>query len=360
MNQCLLQDCGSVWLLGVGEGSHSIMGVTELHVSVANQEIACGFPFAVVGRESLPVYFLLGINFIDKYKVVIDYAAALFRVASGNEVYWFPLGSKSQAPLTVQYCFGPIVSEVSLRELDNTGVPLLLQESISAMQHRDFAINLLHNLVLERVDVAKWKRPCIERCQRFAAQLSVTDGVLYCSMSRGKIPVVPFQFLVEVPITVHVNMAHIGRHKLMDLVGKQVWHPGVDGVVWDICGSCIHCQKYKISHQMIAAPTLKIVSSFPFELVSVVLVDFPKSSMLFCSVLMVVDHCSKWLVSVPLRDNTGKTVSEAFEHWVILVLPRVPDRVLLDNGPKFRSALFNGALNIQHCSCVFYPLQAFI
>ena len=353
VNQCQLQDCGSVQLSGVGEGSHFIVGVTEFNVSVANQEIACGFPFAVVSREALPVCFLLGINFIDKYKVVIDYTTASFRVARDNEVYWFPLGSKSHAPLTVQYCFGHLVSEVSLRELDNTGVPLLLQEAISAMQHRDFAINLLHNLVLEGVDVAKWKRHCIERFRKFAAQLSVTDGVLYCSMSRGKIPVVPFQFLVEVAITVHVNMAHIGRHKLMDLVGKHVWHPGMEGVVRDICGSCIHCQKYKISHQMIVAPTLKIVSSFPFELVSVDLVDFPKSSRLFCSVLMVVDHCSKWLVSVPLRDKTGKTVSEAFEHRVIPVLPRVPDRVLSDNGPEFRSVLFNGALNRYNIAHVY-------
>ena len=36
--------------------------------------------------------------------------------------------------------------------------------------------------------------------------------------------VVSFQFAVEVVSKVHTSLAHVGRHKLVDTVGRYFWH----------------------------------------------------------------------------------------------------------------------------------------
>jgi hypothetical protein len=60
--------------------------------------------------------------------------------------------------------------------------------------------------------------------------------------------------------------------------------------------------------------------------------------------LVVVDHFSKWLSVVPIRNKTAKTVVNMLEHRILPTLPRMPDRILTDNGPEFSSEIFSAML----------------
>ena len=155
---------------------------------------------------------------------------------------------------------------------------------------------------------------------------------------------VTFHFLVEILLSLHGSMAHIGRHKLLQTASQLVWHPDLYRVANEVCVTCLRCQLFKVSHQPLTPPVVKIETTSPFELVSVDLIDFPRSNRGYKTVLMVVDHFSKWLVSVPLKDKKGESVARALEQWVLPVLPRCPRRLLSDNGPEFRSEIFKGVL----------------
>ena len=67
----------------------------------------------------------------------------------------------------------------------------------------------------------------------------------------------------------------------------------------------------------------------------------PKTKKGNIGVLVAVDHCSKWLQVVPIKNKTGKTVANAMRRQIIPNLVRVPDAVLSDNGREFTAEDFN-------------------
>ena len=112
----------------------------------------------------------------------------------------------------------------------------------------------------------------------------------------------------------------------------------------DVTRTCPQCQFAKASSTTKKAPTLKIQTSQPFELLAVDLVALPVSAQRQNCCLVAVDHNSKWLSVVPLANKQAATVSRALCEVILPGLPRVPQRVLSDNGPEFRSGQFNACL----------------
>ena len=84
-------------------------------------------------------------------------------------------------------------------------------------------------------------------------------------------------------------------------------------------------------------PTLKLEAPFPFYMVAMDLMMFPRSHRGNVAVLVVIDHCSKWMTAVPLKDKTALRVCEALKERVFPSLLKVPLHVLSDNGVEFRS-----------------------
>jgi hypothetical protein len=123
-----------------------------------------------------------------------------------------------------------------------------------------------------------------------------------------------------------------------------IWHPSKYRVVNDMCTTCPQCQLSKISSVTIAPPKLKICTSEPFELMAVDLISLPKTANGYIGCLMCVDHYSKWVAAVPIRNKTGLTVSNALKNQVLPFIPRVPVRILSDNGPEFTCSQFRDVL----------------
>jgi hypothetical protein len=331
-----------VRLHGVGGGSASVVEIVSLPIGLVGLASGRSFPFAVVRQDSLPFCFLLGANFIKVHDLSVDFQRKSFKFTVDGVTLVYPLGSESRNRQDVQFCFEHIVCPADAHDV----FPLYLDiDDMGALQVRNHAIRLLRRMVTDEVDTHQWKQRCLQQFKRYSDKLKVTNDLLWFSRDRLSVPVITYNFLVEVVITVHWNMSHIGRHKLIEIVSKHFWHPGLDAVARDVCACCITCQTCKIAHQTVAPPTLKIMTSCPFELVSVDLIDFPRTARGFVTMLMAVDQFSKWLVAVPLKDKKGETVAHALEHRVLPILPRCPDRVLSDNGPEFRSAKFSSTLS---------------
>jgi hypothetical protein len=102
--------------------------------------------------------------------------------------------------------------------------------------------------------------------------------------------VIPFESLVALATATHRSVAHIGREKLLDLMRKNVWHPRLNKVVEDVCTTCFKCQRNKVSGQRIAPPTIKIQAKYPFDLLAVDLVQFPRTSQGNVACLVSIDH----------------------------------------------------------------------
>ena len=78
-----------------------------------------------------------------------------------------------------------------------------------------------------------------------------------------------------------------------------------------MCASCNHCQLYKTNGQQ-----QQIAANYAFDLL-----QFPKSNTGNVAALVMVDHCSKWPVVVPIKDKRASTVSNAFKNRILPLLP---------------------------------------
>ena len=217
-------------------------------------------------------------------------------------------------------------------------------DEMKLMQDRNYAIHNLKNNIRKQIPIKQWRQRSLNQFKRSASKLTVRDGLLMHEYNSKVLVVVTFPFLVEIIHKVHTQLAHIGRHKLLDIIQDQFYHPALNKVAKDYCSSCRHCQLFKVNAQPISPPVLKIQTSKPFELMAVDLLQFPKSSKGNIAALVAVDHYSKWLIAIPLRNKTAITVTRALQHQILPHIPRIPDRILSDNGPEFASNIFNEAL----------------
>ena len=326
-------------LRGVGGRGAEVEMVVRLRFSFVSQDIGTSFPFAVVRTSTLPFCVLLGANFMKQFRVGLDLASGQVTGTFGGEQYSFSVRTSACASLAVQFCLQHVVVPSQCRPV------LVDHDELVVLQSRDFALRLLKRKVVEGEQPRLWRHPSVRRFQRFAGELGVLRDLLWYSGGRISVPVVTFDFLVEVVVKIHVQMGHIGRHKLVEAVLGQVWHPEVRTVCGDVCNSCIRCQTCKIASLAASPPVIKVTTSYPFEMVSMDLMDLPVTPRGHRTVLMIVDQFSKWLVSVPLRDKKGSTVAFALHHKVLPHLVRCPDRILTDNGPEFRCAAFEEVLS---------------
>jgi hypothetical protein len=174
---------------------------------------------------------------------------------------------------------------------------------------------------------------------------------LWCNVNQRHVPVVSFSLLVELSIHLHWQMSHSGRNKLIDSLKESAWHPSLSEVAADISASCSVCQFNKVSSMSTPPPVMKIQTAGPFDLIAADLVLLPRTSQGHIGCLVVVDHFSKWLVCVPIKNKQANHVASALEHRILTSLPGRPRRILTDNGKEFTAREFEHVLDrhdIQH------------
>ena len=89
--------------------------------------------------------------------------------------------------------------------------------------------------------------------------------VVYQHDEHRYVPVVSRDWLVELVGSMHMESAHAGRDKLIDMVTQQVFCPGAANIVADVVGACKKCQLFKPSSHVKSPPTIRITASAPFD-----------------------------------------------------------------------------------------------
>ena len=339
-------------LTGVGKGNTTILGSVSLPVAVGGMIEPIRHNFAVVRDHVMNYCYILGVSFINQIALTLDFDKMEFY--SPNLRGSSHLGNTN---FNIQKSIQESTENISEATVNMCDVIVDLPkhdvvdlEAIQGIQSRDFALKLLKCKVVNKEPVRNYRRACLKRFVPYQRNLRVYLDILYYDNEKVSVPVVSFKFLVDAVERFHVNNAHIGIHKLADLVRKYLWHPSVNTVVRDVCTSCMYCQLSKTSSQEAAPPVRKIAARECFDLVVVDLLALPKTSTNFIGCFVAIDHYTKWLFVTPIRNKTGPTVASACER-MLTTLPKCPSRILSDNGSEFKCAEFNTVLdryNIEH------------
>ena len=372
-NSLILEDIVDRTLTGINNCSTSILGYIKLKPKLANIEVKSQIPFAVVSEESMPCCCILGANFLSENSIIINFEQNKLELETDNKASSYPLDATQLIEVddsfhryNVSSFLGTVVvnsgedssennSDTNDQDSDldterTTKVQYLIsKESLVNIQNNDEELTLLKRNITENILINRWSES-LQIFKYFNKKLRVQSDLLLKD-GDASIPIVPLTLLIDILYKTHTQLAHVGMHKLVKMITDHFWHPSIEKVAHDICVCCTHCQLYKISSQPITPPTVKIHSSYPFSLVAMDLIQFPKSHRNNIAALVVVDHCSKFLTAIPIKDKRAATVSRALNEQVLPHILRIPDRILTDNGPEFRSQEFNQILdsyNITH------------
>ena len=179
---------------------------------------------------------------------------------------------------------------------------------------------------------------------RYKSMLYIEQGIIMINLHDCSTCVVPFSCFVDTVVELHCQLAHIGREKLLSITNGLMWHPSKYRVTNAICSTCPQCQIFKVAQTPVIPPMYRILTSHPFELVAVDLVTFPQSKRGNVCALVLVDHHSKWIAAIPLKNKKSETVVSTLTSIVFPMLPVLPKKVLTDNGSEFTAAIFSETL----------------
>ncbi|CAF4847743.1 unnamed protein product, partial [Rotaria socialis] len=164
------------------------------------------------------------------------------------------------------------------------------------------------------------------------------------------VAIITLDAFIKGAIEVHISRAHCGRQVLKTILRETVWNPNDWRVVEDICHTCQICQRFKPPCNVAHTGFKKIVSACPFDLLSVDLMNLPITRDRFKCCLVAIDHFTKYLYAVPLKDKTAEMVVHTLERVVFQRCLQLPSRILVDNGPELDNTLYRQTLihhNIQ-------------
>ena len=339
---------GGVRIVGLGSAL-SALGIIECSLRFSETNIALPMVLAIVADKLMPFCVILGADFIQLYNVFLCLKTRSFTFSYGGKASNLPFVCTGSSFTSLpEFCYTQDVVCSSDGKSGNLFGPLgslLTRDQCLCAQRGDFCIRQVYGLILSKVPLASWNRRCLIPFKPYLSKLRVLNDLLWCERAPDNlVVVVPFLVLVDIALNVHWQMGHLGRNKLSHGLQSYIWHPKIGSVVADICNSCPVCQKYKVSACSVSPPIIKIDSDCPFSLLAVDLLQLPKTSGGHVGCLVAVDHYSKWLVVVPIKNKQASTVTAAFEHRVLASLPAKPLRLLSDNGPEFISTTFNALL----------------
>ena len=323
-----------------------IRGITFLDFWIGNKYMEA-MPFAVVCDEYIQTCCIMGVNTMDSYGLVLDYSLdrlcnnngqGLETICSLNSEYSCEVEDTPHmiSTIAVQSNSDEELEESSDEQMMSKVKITISQEQIVNLQSNNHAMRNLFKCVVNKMALPAWPK-CLHQFKRINNKLAIFDGILTVNHKNNVVPVIPFNFLVEVLYQVHKELNHIGRNKLIELISSKFYHPAMNKVANDICTSCVQCQMFKVSRQVIKPPTLKVVANHPFDLVAVDLVRMTGTISGYDTCLVAVDNLSKFMMVVPVKDKKSITIAHALEYQILPYIVRVPNRILSDNGNEFKS-----------------------
>ena len=346
----------SVDIVGFSGHRRAVSRVAWLRFSIGSYTMDKSHKFAIVEDNIMPFCVLLGVDFLGAFDISVDFYNMVcrnkFEILASLEVsnldgLNFCMLASNQPTHSHNVKFSCVGNDLRFEILGNstnvTGLSMLREGgAIEVLQARNSVLKVLKRVITLNIPAQEWPTK-ISSFKRYVKELRVVDGVVVYGERR--VIVVPFHVVTELAISIHFHFSHVGRDKLSGLLSELVWYPSQYKIVNDLCTSCHMCQIMKVNNLRIYPPTVKITSSYPFELVAADCISFVQSRSGYIGCLVVVDHFSKFVVAVPIKNKQSSTIVGAFQRNILPFLPAVPTSLLTDNGPEFASSEFSGFLS---------------
>lgn len=165
------------------------------------------------------------------------------------------------------------------------------------------------------------------------------EGILHRKTATRIQLVLPEKYKTTVLRQLHDDMGHQGVERTTSLVRDRFFWPHMQREVETYMSQCCACLKQKKPCRETRAPLNSIVTTQPFELVSIDFLHLDKCKGGYEYILVIVDHYTRFAQAYATTTKSAKCVADKIFNDYALKFG-FPQRIHHDQGGEFENQLF--------------------